>query len=836
MPRLRHRQVDLAYSNALPGTCVRCGKPGADKRGRRWHPWCWDRHREESNPRGAAKRREGEHQRCVGCQRLDGEYVTHKGKTVRLKVQRDHIVSLALNGPHDWTAPRCQLCHQDKTNQDNARVKAHRASDPRTARRAKRQPDRRSSMANTRPRAAASRTKPTASAHPIEALVRVVLALAIIGASAITFFDKWGEVSASASAIASASVPYLIAIASPLVVLAATTVFARWRKAAREQAIYRLGNAFAREARVDPTVIRVRARKWSHGVPVRGECWYSETVDDREGSETREKVETLLQRKLGLCLKFDWQEYRDTVYWWPDPDQSARAGERTPEPEGAAAPDADAERAVKVQAIEQRVEDKIRSKIKDGTIKVTWGEVDAEGPKTFRLEYPSSYADESDERRLELVQAVNMKAPGRWRAEWHTEENAVEFVRRPPMPAMVKPPMTPLGNTYVLRYAMDERREHAAWDLKVSSHGLIIGATNAGKTSTLRAIIVSALLEGFAVVIVDPKQTELIGFVGWPGVRVVATATAEMSAVTYLMYEEMDRRYEGVKLGKAREDQYKPVLFVVDEQHEFIERVQEFYDARGIKYKGDPAPVRQLKGMGRLSRKARVHMLGGIQRPDAAIVGGAARDNYRFRVANGPLSKTAAQMFFEAVDVGRDIPEDAKGRATGRTSTGEVGEVQVSYIPDPHEWAYLSEEEKALLTQLRDAAAKAESDALAWMTPEYVAEVAEDMFPEEDDEDSPAPKRRRRAPAAKKPAAIAPPPRHQVVPDADGWLPVKVVELQDGDRARLVIDGEPTAVEIVALVESPDSDDLIEVTYRLPNGAEGDLAVEISERVERYTR
>lgn len=826
VPRLRHRQVPIAYANALPGTCRRCGKPGADARGNRWHSWCWDAYREEANYRGAAERREGKHQRCAVCQRTDGEYVTVDGKLIRIKVERDHVIALALNGPRDWTGPRCQLHHQDKTTEDNARVKAWRARDPR-ARRAPRPPTRRNTMtASTKKKTSARAKKQPPRAHPLAAVARVLIGLVIVGASLVSLLDWWDELATRARTLASSALPYLVASACAVLAATVLTVWWRWRARARAEAIYRLTNAIAREARVDPGMLRIKVRRWSHGMPVWASCWYSETVDDEPGSETVQKIEKLIEKKLGIRLRFEWQPHRDTVSWRPLAVDPTPGAVEQPEPTAPVPDDSG-----RLQVTKQRIEDKVRALIKvKGDVVFKWGEADAVGPLRVQVSYPSTYGDETDETRQALVDGVNSKAPGRWRATWNTEENQVLFERRPPMRSNIPIPVEPSTDTWRLPFGVNEDGEKVVWNLKQFPHALISGETGMGKTVTLRAIIQAAVARGFVVFIIDPKRIEMVGLRGWPGVRVVATGTEQMIVLVEVLADLMDDRYAAIEAREADENHLVPVLAVIDEAHEWIVRVNAYWKQHKRGGGTEHPVVERFRSMTRMGRAGRVHMVIGIQRPDAKVLGGAARSNVGFRVALGPTDADSARMMFGKTDVGRDIPENEKGRCTvGRGSN--VAEVQAYNTPDPFDWDELSEAERSLVEQLRRLAEEHASDLLANITPELIDELVEEMT------DGQQRNTGRRSLFPIRQTATG---RRQIMPPASP-LPagrgdlVRTDELAEADRVVLVLDGEPTDVTIVALDESPDSDDLVEVTYRRLDGTEGVAAFAADELVERKT-
>jgi DNA segregation ATPase FtsK/SpoIIIE-like protein len=370
----------------------------------------------------------------------------------------------------------------------------------------------------------------------------------------------------------------------------------------------------------------------------------------------------------------------------------------------------------------------------------------------------------------------------------------------------------------VLPWAIDEHQEVAAWNLKDHPHALVSGATNSGKTVTLRAMIQAAIVRGFIVFIVDPKRIEMAGLRGWPGVRYVATTIEEMIALITILADEMDARYAAIEAGEVDEDHLPAVLLVIDEAREFIDRANAYWKANKTGTGAEHPVVEKWRSMARLGRSGRIHLLVGIQRPDAKVFGGEARDNYGYRVACGPISDQGAKMMFGRTDVGRDIPVDAKGRATVGLGESRVMEVQGYNSPDPRK--KLEPAERQLVEALRVLATQHASDALQEITPEYVRGVAEYITGES------GRKPRRGVPAATPQQA----PRRQIA----GWPTAPVDDLDEGDVVILEIDSERTEVTMTAPpVESPDDDTMVEIEYRRTDGRTGVVSIEIDSMVER---
>jgi DNA translocase FtsK/SpoIIIE-like protein len=824
---LEHRKAKPAYPHAPRGNCCGCGKPGADVRNDRWHLQCWERYQTGANHRAAAERVEGKYQRCVDCGRVDGERVWVDGKAVTVKVERDHVIPLSLYGPKDWHVPRCRAgtgCHDRKSTRDNARTKEWRGKDP--TRRAPGRSDRRSMpTTSNRNRPQRSRRSPLAAAPPsvVAVLTRWLFGAAFIAVAVLMFTvpaDRWIATvrSLADDAVRIAVVAAVLALAGFIGIL-----WRRRRAQHREDAVYRLTDALAREMQVDPTQLRPRRLRWSSHVPVRGETVYPGSFAEND-LDLRARVEARLEGKLGVRLRVEWDTVRNVLRWRPRPVEP----ERDPGAEVARVePDPDQMDPGKLAEIRRRVEERIRAKIK-GDVRVEWGDTDKHGPKSLRVHYPSSYDDDGDESRYALLDAVNHKAPGRWAATWETEENRVTFDRRPPMPKKIRVPVETVGDgpAWTIPLGVDEHGKEVVWDMRVAPHALVAGATLSGKTVLLRSIIADASARGFVIYLLDPKRIEFASFRGYPGVRAVATSTETMIVGTQMLADEMDTRYTRIEKGEVTEDQLPPVLLVIDEATEFNIRVNAWWKAHKGSGKGNEHPViERWRSMARLGRSGRIHLLIGVQRPDAKVIGGEARDNYGLRIAVGPMSSDGARMMFSGTDVGRDIPAEAKGRATLQIGQGgKAVEIQCYFTADAR---VATGDDLAHLEALRARAAKVEHKALPHLDEKLLNAMAAAMMEQYIGDDD-------FMPAAVRPAIAPPKPQRKAT---RGWKWTALDDLAEGDTVRIDVDGKLTTVVLTGPpCEVPNRDDVVDLEWRTTNGLNGVTGVPADEEVERRGR
>lgn len=286
---------------------------------------------------------------------------------------------------------------------------------------------------------------------------------------------------------------------------------------------------------------------------------------------------------------------------------------------------------------------------------------------------------------------------GRWKAErWDYENDTVKFRLRPEFPRMVFPTLPPeitsVDDTIAaypsakLHYAIDEDMNQIVWKPQVMPHTLIIGQTGSGKTALTQTLIVDATRQGWPVVIIDFKAIEYTSYRDWPNVTMVITKVEQAIAVINHLHHVMELRYQAGELDPSSIKRMMPMLVIIDEYAEFMERVNKFY-AEHKPAKGAPREcptVSQVSSILRLARKCRMHLSLGLQRPDMKIMeNGEARDNLGHRVSVGRLSGQGALMMWESAFVGRTVPVGVRGRATARTQSGDPVEVQCYYTPDP---------------------------------------------------------------------------------------------------------------------------------------------------------
>jgi len=315
-------------------------------------------------------------------------------------------------------------------------------------------------------------------------------------------------------------------------------------------------------------------------------------------------------------------------------------------------------------------------------------------------------------RRIQVERVFTSMLPGRWRAKWDLETDQVLFEIRPPMPEGIlyntaEPLEGKLTHDEYKKFriptALNEDGANEEWHPAISPHILVIGGTGSGKTSFEHTLLTRLAGAQWRIWILDGKRIEFVGFKDWPNVELVASRIEHQVRMLHAAHELMERRYSQIENGTARVEEFDPLILIIDEYATFKARVIRWYAS--VKPKGAPAkpPVLDLlSDLARLARSAKIHLVLGIQRPDAEILGGEMRDNYGARLSLGRLSPQGAVMMWDSPAIGVAVPRNKPGRGYTLNENSLPVEVQTFYTPDPSKLDKNGDQEEwALLEELR---------------------------------------------------------------------------------------------------------------------------------------
>lgn len=564
---------------------------------------------------------------------------------------------------------------------------------------------------------------------------------------------------------------------------------------------------------------KIKLAKREGGIPTEITITYPATYNERD-EKARAEVRDIVAKRVGGHVEATWQPPRRRVVCrvalTPDTTDIVESDK------GVTAADADdnPERA----RLRSRATDVVRS-IMGATARVADIAFDGDTPTMIEVSYATTSRDLSLNFRQRVIMQLDSKLPGQWQDVWDLENDTVRFELRPPFPTNVRYPLLHEPSGFDIPYAVTESNQIESWKLgSKNPHCLVVGPTGSGKTVFIRNLVVGARLLGIPVVLCDPKRTEYLDFVGLPGVRVITDIKEIADAITQTKLE-MDYRYRAIESGTVKKGQHGKVLLIVDEFVVFKEEVKELWDAeraldKNIKRKEHPC-LSHWRKMIVLARTAEIHLVVGIQRPDAEFLTGLARDSLRKRVSLDRTTAQAALMMWDDARVGRDLPS-VQGRATATTDRGP-DQVQVLRLLTPSDDDAYDSEDAAVWQELvwrmtRDAEHHASAsldflgqlgltDAVQAPAP-APALLSKKTGHDEDDEDQ----------------GVAEPAAEQAPGDGDEDVELEdvgVYDLEVGDVITFDADDQDL-VEILDLHfgETDDGDEVVEVTFATDAGTD----------------
>lgn len=296
--------------------------------------------------------------------------------------------------------------------------------------------------------------------------------------------------------------------------------------------------------------------------------------------------------------------------------------------------------------------------------------------------------------RASVESQISGVLEGRWRAYWDLPNDTFWMEPRPELPSVIPNPfkapdtVDPLA-TYddlAVPIAIDEDGNTISWRPKQDPHFLTTGKTGKGKTVCELGVIGYLAAHGWMIYGIDGKRFEMLGLRTWPNVKLIAGRIDHQARVAHEVYEEMQRRMAAYEAGSIRLEEFVPILFVIDEFKTFKNALLRWY--RIVKPRGaaaQPPVLDEISDIASLGRKMRIHIMNGLQRPDADFLTGDMRDNYTFRASWGRLSAEAAKMMWNNYVTGTTIPTTAKGRGIAYNKQGQAVEVQGFWTPDPYQ-------------------------------------------------------------------------------------------------------------------------------------------------------
>ncbi len=365
--------------------------------------------------------------------------------------------------------------------------------------------------------------------------------------------------------------------------------------------------------------------------------------------------------------------------------------------------------------------------------------------------YTMTTRDIGEGFRQRVQTVLDKKAPaatGYWDVRWDTAKNRVTITPAAPLPTQAPYPVDLVpgrDDQMLIPLGVGDGGKLVYWNPKVLPHMLVVGPTGTGKTIFLFSLIISCLMRGWIILLLDPKELSFRGFDPnslngrgmpvWGGIEAVATSEDEMEEAIKWFHANMRNRYAAIKGFHVSEDDLPPVLMIVDETGELVERLTEYHTSEDkiadliakaaaageeadsiAKPKGTKNPeLKKIWSGLRLGRQSKDLVVTATQRPDVSFIPGEARSNLTTRVGLGHLEGAALEMVFgtrsvqqRAFDHGINpatkerVVTRVRGRATVDAGQGPQT-VQTFWVPDPGDaiLGKLSAEDAAFLEVIR---------------------------------------------------------------------------------------------------------------------------------------
>lgn len=496
--------------------------------------------------------------------------------------------------------------------------------------------------------------------------------------------------------------------------------------------------------------------------------------------------------------------------------------------------------------------------------------------------YPLTTRDIGDGFRARVQLVLDAKSPaptGFWSLLWDpaagtvTVAPALALPQQVPYP-LVMPDLHDADARLQLPVGVAEGGQVVTWDPRRSPHMLLAGPTGTGKTIFLNAVIMGALTRGWDVYLADPKELSFRGLPGWGGIRAIATSEDEMEAVIGTVHRLLRERYRQLKDFEINEDELQPVLLVVDEAGELVERLNAYQSSyekhqalieAAIADGRDPEEVKKPTGtknaelgkiwsLLRLGRQALIQVIIATQRPDVSFIPGEARSNLVSKVGLGRLDGAGLEMVFGTRSVQQRISERVADEVTGRTvlkavpgrATVDMGRgptpVQGLWVPDPARriTGELNLADTQLINDLHElvSAARAANDERVRALPARPAITSPNQGQGRFDADLDADLARGSWDLSRE-ELLAGPGGADLGPevDHDALSTIRGRDLQPGATVLLEVDRRLTLCVVEEVEPDPFSGDELQVSYRVADsddraGQAGVTTLAVAEQLE----
>ena len=269
-----------------------------------------------------------------------------------------------------------------------------------------------------------------------------------------------------------------------------------------------------------------------------------------------------------------------------------------------------------------------------------------------------------------------MGKPNPWWVNWRAKRGRLPRARRIDE--------LPRAREGVFRLGIAAGGGELAWDPwgADAPHILIAGTTGYGKTRLMEQMALQALDLGWDVEVLDLKGGGDYWAATHHGAVVHSTpkdcaaalkrAAGMIAARNTLMLQvPVIRERDDGRLVEDRATTMRDLPDAVRSEHEMRPRMLLIDETASIM--DDKAAKAALRSGVQLGRSAGVHLVLGMQRPDADLLPGFVKHNIQARILFGPTDKEAEQMVLGSAVGGLDDIERASPRPPGRALASGVG-------------------------------------------------------------------------------------------------------------------------------------------------------------------
>lgn len=213
-------------------------------------------------------------------------------------------------------------------------------------------------------------------------------------------------------------------------------------------------------------------------------------------------------------------------------------------------------------------------------------------------------------------------------------------------------------------------------DLAACPHMLVAGATGAGKSVFINALLVSLLVKKspkkMKLILIDPKQLELALYAKLPHLVMPVITDAKTASISLLWaVQEMERRYSILKeFGVRNISGFNEKLKVADPS--MLANIHQYYEDQGAEDYELPYLViivdefadliltkagKEIEqNIARLAAKARaagIHLVLATQRPSVDVITGVIKSNFPTRVSFRVTSQTDSRTILDKIGAER---------------------------------------------------------------------------------------------------------------------------------------------------------------------------------------